>query len=312
MTACNACGDSATQTLFDNQDYISGERFAILRCVGCGLVRTDFTEQDTSRYYDPAYYGVEGRRFPMVAEWAIGWFRRRRVGFVRRQHPQAGRVLDIGCGRGLMLAALARLGWDVVGTEVSATLSKQAFPIHQTADIRTCAFAAQSFDVVMLWHVLEHLPQPIDTLREAWRILKPGGVLIVEVPNLASWQARLGRGAWFHLDAPRHLYHFAADTLGAGDLGYTLVAHSSASLEYGYYGLIQTILNRLTRQPNALYARLKGSRARGATWGGELASLALLPLAILVGIVLESAAIGRGRGGILRVVLQKPHPHGLP
>ena len=190
---------------------MSGEAFPILRCDACGLVRTDFdpTRRDLSAYYDAAYYGDTGKRFPAPVEWAVGMFRHRRVQAVVKHQVGPGRILDIGCGRGLMLADFLARGWDVVGTEFSAELAQAVtnrfgIPVH----MQDYGFAADSFDVVTLWHSLEHLANPVDTLREVHRILKPGGLAVLEVPNLASWQAKLGGGRWFHLDAPRHLVHF--------------------------------------------------------------------------------------------------------
>lgn len=296
--------------LFANRDFASGEAFGILRCTGCGLVRTDFnpSQNDLSKYYDNAYYGDEGRRFPAPIEWAVAQFRHRRVRAVLRHHSGPGRILDVGCGRGLMLDDFAARGWDVVGTEFSAELARAVmarfgFPVHMVGDLS--GFEADSFDVVMMWHSLEHLAYPVDTLREVHRILRPGGVAVVEVPNLASWQARVGGGRWFHLDAPRHLVHFSRDALldVAGDLGFGVCGVHTFSLEYGPYGFVQTLLNRLTRQPNLLYAWLKGRET--VALRGSIVSVMALPPTLVIGSLLEILAAMMGHGGIVRVTLSK-------
>ena len=72
-----------------------------------------------------------------------------------------------------------------------------------------------TYDAVVLWHVAEHLHAPQGTVRGIARLLRPGGVLLIAVPNFGSPEARIGRAGWFHLDVPRHLVHFTASTLTA-------------------------------------------------------------------------------------------------
>ena len=281
-----------------------------MRCTACGLVRTDFdpSQNDLNTYYDEAYYGDEGRRFPAPIEWAVARFRHRRVRAVLKYQNGPGRILDVGCGRGLMLADFAARGWEAVGTEFSPELARAVttrfgFPVHMAADLS--GFEADSFDVVTMWHSLEHLVNAVDTLREVHRILRPGGMAVVEVPNLGSWQAKLGGGRWFHLDAPRHLVHFSRDVLldVAGDLGFGGREVHTFSLEYGPYGFVQTLLNRLTRQPNLLYARLKGRETVGLL--DSVVTVIALPPAVLIGSLLEILAAMMGHGGIVRVTLSK-------
>ena len=317
MTVCNRCGTQAATRLFHNEDSVTGHQFAVVSCDVCGLVRThlDPAQIDVSAYYDDAYYGDAGRRFPPLMEWAIGRFRARRVRAVLRHHRGPGRILDVGCGRGLMLADFVRRGWQAVGTEFSAELTeavenRYGFPVHSAENLSDCGFDADFFDVVTLWHSLEHLTRPIDTLREVHRILKPGGIVVIEVPNLQSWQATVGGGRWFHLDTPRHLTHFSRDGLIhlAGDLGYDLCGVQTFSLEYGPYGFAQTLLNRLTRQPNVLYGWLKGRREVAFSSLEGVVTLLKLPNAIWMGCLLEALAVAANRGGIVRITLRKSSP----
>lgn len=310
MRICDNCQNSASDPLFENPDYISGERFPVLLCQACGLVRTDFDPQTQtlSAYYPASYYGESGKRFPAPLEWLIRRFRLARVAAILAHHPQAGRILDMGCGRGLMLAEFQARGWEAIGTEFSAELAaavsqEHGFQVYPANDLSV--FPDDFFEVVTLWHVLEHVPHPIQTLQEIRRILKPKGILLIEVPNLGSWQARLGGGRWFHLDCPRHLYHFSKDHLKTilVEQGFSPRQSTTLSLEYGYYGFLQTLLNRFTSGQNVLYARLKNTRSQADYHPrDEVISLVWLPILGLVSLVLETLAIVRGRGGVIRWV----------
>lgn len=317
---CDNCGNSEATCLYKNRDYISGETFALLRCNTCGLTRTqfDFTQRNLSLYYDPTYYGHEGRRFPAFIEWGVARFREDRVKTILQHHPQAGSILDIGCGRGLMLRSFQKRGWEVVGTEFSAELAQSiqeryGFPVYSTPHLEACHLEVNSLDVVTLWHVLEHLLHPIQTLQEIARILKPQGILLIEVPNLDSWQAKVGRGRWFHLDCPRHLYHFSQMELKhiLSKHGFRVLHTQTFSLEYGFYGFYQTLLNWLTWQPNVLYARLKKTAPavmRLLPWQkryDDIITLASLPLVGILGTILELGAVMANRGGITRIIAQK-------
>lgn len=316
--ACDRCGSEQTIALFQNKDYISGEAFTVQGCAQCGLARTAFP-YDTStleRYYGEAYYGDEGRRFVGVMEWMVGRFRAGRVDTVLRFHRSGspGSILDVGCGRGLMLASLKARGWSCAGTEVSdqlaARLRERGIAVYAAANLADCHLPAESFDVITLWHSLEHVAHPAQTTREVSRLLKPGGVMIVETPNLASWQAAVGGGRWFHLDTPRHLYHFSADTLRGmlADAGLKPIRVSTLSLEQGIYGMVQTLLNRVTREPNVLYSLLKKRRPRGEglQWLWDIgATAALLPLAAPAGTALECLSALFGRGAVIRIVAEK-------
>lgn len=318
-TPCDRCGALAVFPLFDNPDYLSGEVFRVVRCANCGLARTACPPEDAAmgQYYGAAYYGEKGRRFLPLMEWAVGRFRDARARAVRRFHrgDRPGAVLDVGCGRGLMLIGLKRQGWRCAGTERSEELAallgaEYDIPIYTDPHLYESHLTPESFDVITLWHSLEHMRHPAKTIAEVARLLKPGGVVIVEVPNLASWQARIGRGRWFHLDTPRHLYHFSAETLRdvLAEHGLQPVGESTLSWEQGFYGMWQTLLNRVTTEPNVLYTLLKKKRPRSRgpalAWNLGITALLLLPAAVL-GTIAEALAVIFRRGGVIRIVARK-------
>jgi len=112
---------------------------------------------------------------------------------------------------------MKRLGWEVAGIEVdpkAAHIASSKFGIHvHVGDIATAPFNAKSFDVVTMSHVIEHVPEPVGFLREARRLLKPGGKIVIVTPNLQSLGARLFAADWYYLDPPRHFVLFTPRSL---------------------------------------------------------------------------------------------------
>lgn len=321
---CDRCGSPGGEPAFRAQDHLTGERFGILRCAGCGLLRTDFrgSSEDLARYYGPSYYGSAGRRFLSVLERAVRLFRRFRARAVMRAAGRPGRILDLGCGRGFTLAALREMGWECVGTELSEEMAAEA---RKTAGVQVLLggpeefpFPGGSFDAVTAWHSLEHMERPVRTVREVARLLKPGGLLLVEVPDANSLQARVGGGRWFHFDVPRHLYHFTREGLAAilAEEGFAVHRESTLSLEQGPFGMVQSLLNRVTFAPNVLYRLIRraGTAGRagaaGSTaalrvcWDVGITLLLVLPVGAL-GSTLELLACAVGRGGVIRCAAQK-------
>ena len=120
-----------------------------------------------------------------------------------------GRLLDVGCGNGENVAYLQKLGWQVTGVEPdpeAANLARDRFGLEvRTGSLEEAGFPAEYYDAITMAHVVEHLADPIGTLTECWRVLKPGGRLIIITPNTESLGHRIFGEAWLYLDPPRHL-----------------------------------------------------------------------------------------------------------
>jgi SAM-dependent methyltransferase len=140
----------------------------------------------------------------------------RALEYLARDHP-GGRVLDVGCGTGQGLLLLRRAGLKPIGLEPSEHACLLARESGETevaqGRLDQADFAPESFDAVTFFHVLEHLHDPLGDLRRVRGWLRPGGAVVIEAPNVGSWQARLLGPWWFGLDVPRHLVHFTPATL---------------------------------------------------------------------------------------------------
>jgi 2-polyprenyl-3-methyl-5-hydroxy-6-metoxy-1,4-benzoquinol methylase len=309
--ACPVCGSCDSRERF----RLEVLPYAIRQCRTCGLgwMHPPPTEADLSAFYPPDYYGAEGVKFRGLIEWAIRLVGVRRLRFITAHLPPGAAVLDVGCGRGVLLRELADRGYRVYGTERSWEAVCGADPraeIRCAPTLRDAAFSDNMFDLAIVWHVLEHLPDPRETLQELHRLLKPGGSAIIAVPNFSSWQARWSGAAWFHLDPPRHLFHFSMTALERllTETGFQVRSRHHFSLRQNPFGWVQSALNRWNAEDrNGLYTWLLRHRlppegiSRRRRWWYLAAFLLGMPPAVAIEI---AAALCR-RGATVHVVAAK-------
>ena len=217
-TSCAWCGKRQSVALFERPDTLTGlpGLFKLVHCTTCGVIRQDPrpSTPDLQAYYPEHYSTYE----PMIDEERFPWTRwQRRYGMWKRlrlidRYQSPGRLLDVGAGTGIFLAEAARGGWQVTGLEPTPAAAQHAATRLGSAVITArfdqVEFPDGSFDVVTMWNVLEHVERPLDDLKRAGRLLRPGGLLVLSVPNLEAWEARLFGRAWIGWDMPRHLYLF--------------------------------------------------------------------------------------------------------
>jgi len=268
------CGHPAHQlrVLFPAQDFVTNHQFQIAHCAACGFDVTN-PQPDLDHigaYYPAGYYGSpETRRFPAPVEVLQKAMYAQRVRMVERVGgKRKGRVLDVGCGRGLLLQAFRRRGWDVRGTELSEQAARYAREVANVpvdiGRVEDIGFPAEHFDAITMWHVLEHIHDPRVVLAEASRILKPGGVLLVGVPNFSGFEARFFRDKWFHLDVPRHVTHLTNQMLKQAlvENGFQDKCWSGFAPEYDAFSFVQSTLNKCGLRHNLLYNVLRGKQAK--------------------------------------------------
>ncbi len=313
---CNLCGSRTRTLLYDIPDPVDARSsWRLWRCAECSLVylNPQPDPDDLAPHYGREYYGEQNVRFGGPLEAFEIWCRRQRARRVGRLRSP-GRVLDVGCGRGVMLAALRDMGWQVVGTEVSAEAARHArdhlgIEVH-AVDLTDLPHQHSHFDAITFWHVLEHLPDAGGAIRRARALLRPGGLLVVAVPNMDSLEACLAGPAWFHLDVPRHLFDFPESALWQllDEQGFLIRRVRRLSLEFGPFGMAQSLLNRLGFQHNLLYdaLRTRGARTPSGVTGARravqlMAHVVLLPFVGPVAGLLHLLDGILGRGSCLEV-----------
>lgn len=218
-TRCPLCDEDDFAVEFEGVDSLStGKRlrFAVVRCRSCGLHYTNPRPDAASigRFYPPDYLPHQPpqdddprkwcRRYPFLPRWVTSYSRNRRL-------------LDFGCGGGAFLERMRRLGWEVVGLDASAETVDRLRRDHGidaiAGSLPNPRLSPSTFDLVTMWHSLEHVHRPREVLQAAREVIVPGGMLIVAVPNMQSLAAMWFRENWYGLDVPRHLTHFTPRTL---------------------------------------------------------------------------------------------------
>jgi SAM-dependent methyltransferase len=258
MATCNLCGSDACISLFKAKDlrFYTGQEFTLVKCTKCELVYLDPipAEEEISTYYPPAYFGekesLADRQSLRSSDYETDKLSQmHRSGIL----SQKGRILDIGCGNGAFLANMKQRNWEVYGIETAKIAADYAQEEIGTSvinkKIQDAGFASQYFDVITLWHVLEHLPDPSAALAEVHRILKPQGQLLISLPNFQSLQAQLMKSDWYHLDVPRHIYHFTPKTISEllAKTGLAIIKISFVSPAYNRDGIAFSVIRRYER-----------------------------------------------------------------
>ena len=203
--------------------YASGEQFGLYRCEDCGFIFTQGApvEAEIGRYYETPDYishsdthkGIMNRVYHLVRKYMLS----RKAKLVKRTSGlNEGTLLDIGTGTGYFGHTMKEHGWQVKAIEKNAgarAFAKAHFDLEAEAEDALERYADASFDVITLWHVMEHLEHLNETWERLFTLLNDGGVLIVAVPNAASYDAKKYKEWWAAYDVPRHLWHFTPSTM---------------------------------------------------------------------------------------------------
>jgi SAM-dependent methyltransferase len=219
-----------------------------------------------------------------------------------------GRALEIGCGEGWMLAALKEAGWKVVGTERTITTAQFAAKQKglQMVVASLEAFRPEPlFDLIVMHHVLEHLPNPMTILAQCSTLLRPGGTLLLAVPNLQSWQFTVSGKNWFHLDVPRHLTHFTPASISQAldRAGLTIEAIKYKSWDQDPFGWMVSLLN-LLGFPQTRWLHWLANQERDPS-PVNILMLIFSPVLLVAGFIIAPASWLFRRGSCMEVRARK-------
>lgn len=276
-------------------------QYQIVECRQCTIMRLwpPPSPKTLQHFYNLAYYTRH------LNTWFSRLFMRffhiyeiKRVKFLRDLQP-VGRFLDIGCGAGELLSDMAAAGYEVRGTEVSPAVFEAIPPAlhdHVTiGELEDCHFPDASFNLIMLSDVLEHSYNPRQMLKEAARILRRDGTIVISVPNWNDPDAHIfPRAYWHNLDVPIHLWHFTATTLP--QLGQRAGLKVVGTLQLGWIELFEAPLSLVHAWER--YVRAAGVKprlARALTWLGT-------PFLLLLTLIVRVMSLPPRQ---LRLILKK-------
>ena len=217
--ACPYCGEVAIP-LVSSKDYNRGTTeltFEYLRCVECGLVWMRDIPEDLRPFYAGGYAAIPQTLLELRAIAADEVYRLEPV----LRHKRGGRLLEIGPWRGVFCLNAKDAGFEVSAIEMDGgcvQFLREVVGVDAVQSIdpaSTMAEMTERFDVIALWHSIEHLREPWVVVERAAERLAPGGILVVALPNIESFEFAVLKERWRHLDAPRHLYFYPPDGLAA-------------------------------------------------------------------------------------------------
>jgi 2-polyprenyl-3-methyl-5-hydroxy-6-metoxy-1,4-benzoquinol methylase len=219
--ACGLCGSSERRLKFQDGP------FSVVTCTECDLTyvtpRLD-PQALIDNVYNENYWSSDAAKERGYTNYRSDqplYLRtyRRRLKVVRRHFQQPGRVLDVGCAAGYFLSVMQGEGWNVTGLEPSDAIRPNAEKLLGPGNVRAGLLGEvdlepASFELITMWDVIEHIPDPVAAVREVGKLLAPGGKFLIETQNVNSRTAKLLGKRWQHYKHAEHIYHFNPKTLG--------------------------------------------------------------------------------------------------
>lgn len=256
-SSCPRCDAAGHTPLFSGEDRLYGTTdrvFHIVECASCNLIRLDPmpTPEELAAFYPETYWweaddGASSRLSEIYRKFVLS----DHIRFASQAAEAPGPVLDVGCGGGLFLDGLEQKGFVGFGSDVSlqaAKVCQRRFSIPAVVgSLPNLPFRPGSFGLVTMFHVLEHLHDPMGAIAAARHILPPGGRLVIQTPNAECWQMLLLGERWTGFDIPRHLINFTAKDLQEllEYSGFTVVRKKFFSLRDNPAGLATSLVPSL-------------------------------------------------------------------
>jgi SAM-dependent methyltransferase len=248
---CPLCSSEEISLKFRCTDhFVSDKEFSINVCSACGFVFTqDYPEEsEIGWYYESDDYishsdtskGFSDKLYRISRTLML---RRKRKIIIKNTGKKRGTLLDIGSGTGYFANTMKNAGWNVKGIEINEkarNLSISLFGLEIIEPEKIGTLESGSFDCITLWHVLEHFHDPFKYMSDIHKLLKPGGVCLIALPNCNSYDASAYRQFWAAYDVPRHLWHFNPSTfrLFSERTGFRLIKLRTLPLDVFYISTI--------------------------------------------------------------------------
>ena len=285
---CSVCGSekysskiSATDKRYRTTDRV----FDVIECENCHVAQTvpQPSEAEMGSFYPEIYYPTE----PSTESYYTTFVELPQMDKVRiiQRYRKDGKLLDVGCGVGHFVVTANRNGYEAEGLEYSETAANSGRTRWNltitTGDFLSAQIPPASFDIITLWQVFEHLRQPREVLQKINTLLRPGGLLVIAVPNIGSVQAKIFKSNWYHLDVPRHLFHYSPNSLSplVASCGFEVKQIDFNSPEHNYAGYLgsvmrlsppgESFIHKLVRKTVGIYtARAFAAAEKVAGTGG--------------------------------------------
>lgn len=196
------------------KDYaVTGEAFSLMHDEQIGMLITTPQPKNHDQYYNSADYishtdsrrNLMERLYYLVKQYGLG----KKCALINHYGGQSRTLLDIGAGTGDFLAAAKKEAWQVKGIEPNTLARTKAHKKGLILEKELASYKNDKFDIITLWHVLEHLPDLDNKINQIVSLLEDSGTLIIAVPNFKSYDAQYYKHFWAAYDVPRHLWHFS-------------------------------------------------------------------------------------------------------
>jgi len=240
---CPICGSEKLLKKYNIQDFtVSKEYYELVECSACNFIFTQDapSAEEIGPYYKNEDYvshsdtqkGLFFKIYHIVRNYML---EQKRKAIVKHLDSDGKKILDIGAATGHFLNHMQKNGFDPVGIEQDKEVrekAEQTFGISMFPTEKLYEFSAQTFDVITLWHVLEHVHDLDAYLKQIKKILKPNGLLLIALPNRESYDAKKYKEYWAAWDIPIHLWHFSPNNIRDLLKKYQLKLHKQKALPF--------------------------------------------------------------------------------